>query len=108
MWTKSTPEFYAFAAGLSEAGMHISDKRVTFSTKDQEIPRDLQNVFGGTINRSAFVEIGGPATYRWNLTEPADIQKFLQTIVPYLHPNRKAEVQDALADLYEKEKTNAR
>lgn len=106
MWTKSTTEFYAYAAGLFSAGGHMSEARCTIVSKDPEIPRDLQTFFDGNI-RAMPTGLGSAMTYHWHLTDKPAIQRFLQTIVPYLHEKRKAEARDILGDIYEKEKRNA-
>lgn len=104
-WKHSQREFHVWAAGAFETGGSITGTRVSLQTLDREIAEDLQRAFGGGY-RSKGLPGTYPATtaYTWSLTTRSEIQRFLQTIMPFLHPKRTEEARNVLSALYEREK----
>jgi len=110
-WSKSNSEFNAWAAGAFEIGGSISPARCSLQTTDKEITGDLERSFGGSTKSrmSASLELpdiasSSKTTYTWMLTGEPAIQRFLQTLLPYMHPKRVEEARDVLTTIYQKER----
>lgn len=110
MWKHSQNELHAWIAGLFESGGSIGANRVSIQTPDKELAGDLERTFGGStaIRRTATIttpgDLTGKTSYLWSIERPADINRFIQTVLPYLHPRRAGEVRTTLNEIYEKER----